>query len=116
MQNRRKAIIYVSNGYDFNPFEKARAGEDRLFGDSEPARTTTATSDMGDQMRRQGQQFADADLARELSELTRAANRANATFYTIDPRGLVGGPDLDENDRPGRVEQLRARSRRTACA
>jgi VWFA-related protein len=33
----------------------------------------------------------------ELSELTRAANRANASIYTIDPRGLVGMPDLDEN-------------------
>jgi len=33
---------------------------------------------------------------RELAELTRAANRANATFYTIDPRGLVAGQDLDE--------------------
>jgi hypothetical protein len=32
---------------------------------------------------------------RELGELTRAANRANASFYTIDPRGLVGGPDID---------------------
>ena len=32
----------------------------------------------------------------ELAELTRQANRANATLYTIDPRGLVGGPDLDE--------------------
>ncbi len=40
--------------------------------------------------------FADADLARELSELTRAANRANVSIYTIDPRGLVGMPDLDE--------------------
>ena len=29
----------------------------------------------------------------ELAELTRQANRANATLYTIDPRGLVGGPD-----------------------
>ena len=28
--------------------------------------------------------------------VTRAANRANATLYTIDPRGLVAGPDLDE--------------------
>jgi VWFA-related protein len=33
---------------------------------------------------------------RELAELTRAANRANATFYTIDPRGLVAGPEIDE--------------------
>jgi VWFA-related protein len=45
---------------------------------------------------KQGNQFAEADLVAELAELTRAANRANASIYTIDPRGLVGGPDLDE--------------------
>ena len=43
-----------------------------------------------------GNEFAAADLASELSELTREANRANTAIYTIDPRGLVGGPDLDE--------------------
>jgi VWFA-related protein len=43
-----------------------------------------------------GNEFAAADLAAELSELTKEANRANTTFYTIDPRGLVGGPDLDQ--------------------
>jgi VWFA-related protein len=42
------------------------------------------------------QVFADADLARELGEVTRTANRANSTIYTIDPRGLVAGADLDE--------------------
>jgi VWFA-related protein len=51
-------------------------------------------------MDRSSQQFADADLARELSDLTRAANRANTSFYTIDPRGLIGGPDLDEKVDP----------------
>jgi VWFA-related protein len=40
--------------------------------------------------------LAEADLVRELAELTRAANRANATIYTIDPRGLVAGQDLDD--------------------
>ena len=44
--------------------------------------------------------FADADLAREEAELTLAANRANATLYTIDPRGLVAGADLDEQVDP----------------
>jgi VWFA-related protein len=43
-----------------------------------------------------GNEFAAADLASELSELTRQANRSNTAMYTIDPRGLVGGPDLDE--------------------
>ena len=42
------------------------------------------------------QLLAEADLVRELAELTRAANRANATLYTIDPRGLVAGQDLDD--------------------
>lgn len=43
--------------------------------------------------------LAEADLIRELAELTRAANRANATIYTIDPRGLVAGPDIDADIR-----------------
>ena len=45
----------------------------------------------------QGQQFADADLARELAEVSRGRPTApNSTLYTIDPRGLVAGADLDE--------------------
>ena len=30
--NRRKAVIYVSNGYDFNPFEGARFGDPNIVG------------------------------------------------------------------------------------
>lgn len=99
VQNRRKAVVYVSNGYDFNPFVNARLENDPL---NQASQITGSDSqqDINDPTRRQGNQFADADLARELSELTRAANRANASFYTIDPRGLVGGPDLDENVDP----------------
>jgi VWFA-related protein len=95
VQNRRKVVVYISNGYDFNPFPDARAGGG-MFGNSN---SSYQEGDMFN-MDRQGQQFADADLARELSDLTRAANRANASFYTIDPRGLVGGPDLDEKVDP----------------
>jgi VWFA-related protein len=43
-----------------------------------------------------GNEFAAADLAAELAELTREANRANTTIYTFDPRGLVDGPDIDQ--------------------
>jgi VWFA-related protein len=51
--------------------------------------------------KRQSEEFADADLARELWELTRTANRANVTIYTMDPRGLVGPlSDLDDNVDP----------------
>ena len=93
ISNRRKAVILVSNGYDFNPFPAARAFSEPGLGGT----SGNATSYDPGMFQRQGQQFADADLVRELAELTRAANRANATIYTIDPRGLVGGPDLDEN-------------------
>jgi VWFA-related protein len=106
--NRRKALVYISNGYDFNPFEKSRAGTaDKAFLNRDnPEQNTDQTGDQSqsqnqnDPARRTGNQFADADLARELSELTRQANRANTTVYTIDPRGLVGMPDLDENVDP----------------
>jgi VWFA-related protein len=100
VHNRRKAVIYVSNGYDFNPFEQARLGEDPVYGGRFGESREDNMTDPFAQTRRQGQQFADADLAREISELTRAANRANATMYTIDPRGLVAGPDLDEQIDP----------------
>ena len=102
VHNRRKAFVYVSNGYDFNPFPNARAGTD-LYGRSvgQNSNFEGSPADMAtDPFLKQGNQFADADLARELAELTRAANRANATIYTIDPRGLVGGPDLDEKIDP----------------
>ena len=93
INNRRKAVIWVSNGYDFNPFSESRLGEDPVFGGR-----FGQTREEGRQQQGQfsGQQFADADLARELAEVTRTANRANATLYTIDPRGLVAGADLDE--------------------
>lgn len=92
--NRRKAVIWVSNGYDFNPFAESRLGEDPVFGGRFGQSREEGRQDQ--QQLRQGSQFADADLARELGELTRTANRANATIYTIDPRGLVAGADLDE--------------------
>lgn len=102
VHNRRKAVVYVSDGYDFNPFSEARLGEDPngVFAGRYGQSAADAQNDPTQQQMRQGQQFADADLARELGDLTRSANRANATFYTIDPRGLVGGPDLDENINP----------------
>jgi VWFA-related protein len=103
--NRRKALIYISNGYDFNPFEKSRMGEaDSMFLNRDQQNQTDQNGEkvnyQDDPARRTGSQFADADLARELAELTRQANRANTTVYTIDPRGLVGMPDLDENVDP----------------
>jgi VWFA-related protein len=101
VHNRRKAFIYVSNGYDFNPFAtsrdkilKERYG--RPSSDNDGDGNPDNSDDSNPFMDRTRNVFHEADLASELSELTRAANRANASIYTIDPRGLVGMPDLDE--------------------
>ncbi len=106
VHNRRKAFIYVSNGYDFDPFAETRKkqAEDKWkemnpnSGNSDDG-SGNNNSDANDTnpFLRVGNEFSFADLANELSELTREANRANTTIYTIDPRGLVGMPDLDQN-------------------
>jgi VWFA-related protein len=61
---------------------------------------TSNGTDPFTQQQKQSETFADADLARELGELTRQANRSNVTMYTIDPRGLVGMGDIDEQVDP----------------
>ena len=92
-QNRRKAVVLISNGYDFDPFAGSRAGTaDSVFLNNRNIDPT----DPSNAMFNQGQQFNDAELSMRLAELTRQANRANATFYTFDPRGLVAGGDIDE--------------------
>ena len=103
IHNRRKAFIYVSNGYDFDPFSKSRAKASnerysQMMGSNADGSSSDGSSSSSDvnPFSKSGNEFAAADLAAELSELTREANRANTTIYTIDPRGLVGGPDLDE--------------------
>ena len=93
IQNRRKAVIYISSGYDFNPFEKTR------FEQEVERLGTTAESLTYDpfQITRESQaSLNEADLVAELTTLTRAARRANAAFYTIDPRGLIAGQDIAE--------------------
>jgi VWFA-related protein len=96
VQNRRKAVIYISSGYDFNPFAESRLNEQALR-----ARVDAADlqNDPFFRTQQSSQMLAEADLVRELAELTRAANRANATIYPIDPRGLAAGPDVDSDIR-----------------
>jgi VWFA-related protein len=113
VHNRRKALVYVSDGYDFNPFQESRLGftdPNSPFQQNEFARTqkqmqnsdgsNSSQTDPLTEQQKQNEEFADADLARELGELTRQANRANVTMYTIDPRGLVGMGDIDQQVDP----------------
>ena len=107
LHNRRKAVIWVSSGYDFNPFEKSRLKEQlgpcdssSDSGDSSQSNCVGANGRVDPNLTPQGSQFADAELVRDMADVTRAANRANATLYTIDPRGLVAGGDIGENVDP----------------
>ena len=115
VHNRRKALVWVSEGYDFNPFQDARLG---LMDPSSPflqnqspatanqvgtpdsqATDLRAEADQSDPDPIQQQQARSSatPISRcELAEITRAANRANVTIYTIDPRGLVAGADIDQ--------------------
>ncbi len=112
--NRRKALVWVSEGYDFNPFQQSRFGllrPDSPFlqnqsnqalnqaNQADPTNPDAQQNPNADPItsaQMQNETFSDADLAYELSEITRAANRANTTIYTLDPRGLVAGQDIDE--------------------
>jgi len=107
VSNRRKAFIYVSGGYDFNPFTNSRyqALMDAFVSQPIPVEEMGAASQrdpissLGDAAANNvafrnpfeigHQEFSEADLASALGELVRRARRANTTFYPVDPRGLI---------------------------
>jgi VWFA-related protein len=93
--NRRKAVIYISTGYDFDPFAEGRASRDRVMGGrwGEPVGELI---DEDNPYFSKGRVSADIDLFRLTRELTLSANRANASIYTIDPRGLAGVIDAGQ--------------------
>ena len=93
--NRRKAVIYISTGYDFDPFAEGRASRDRIMGGrfADPLRRVVDEDNPYFSM---GRVTADIDLFRLTRELTLSANRANASIYTIDPRGLAGTVDAGQ--------------------
>jgi len=101
VQNKRKAVLYISTGYDFDPFAESRAGHDRIQGGrfSEPSRFF---NEEDNPYFRLPTATADIDLYKYMRELTLSANRANATIFTVDPRGLAGivdaGQYLDQTE------------------
>jgi VWFA-related protein len=102
VKNKRKAVLWVSQGYDFNPFEGARRGTDKVFGGRYGSPTRDMIRDETNPFFRSANVFAESDLQAQLEEITRAANRANATLFAVDPRGLVGttdaGAQIDQDE------------------
>jgi VWFA-related protein len=113
INNQRKAFIYVSSGYSLNPLKESRlkVEEDKyneLYGSpstnsdgtnsdgSTNNNSSTNNNDQGtatDKFGRPTMEFKESDLIRQLAELIGTARRANTAFFTVDPRGLMAGPD-----------------------
>jgi hypothetical protein len=89
------------HGLRFRSVRRGRLGRDRIQGGrfSDPMRYLIDTENP---YFRLGSVTADIDLHALMRELVLSANRANATFYTIDPRGLTGvvdaGQYLDQSE------------------
>jgi VWFA-related protein len=129
IHNRRKALVYVSDGYDFIPFQDARLGlmkqgmpflQNQKYLDQQDANPQTDTSgstttdpNPAGTLEKQKETFTENDLAYALADLTRTANRANTTIYALDPRGAVGTPDLDEPVEPRQWSEFVRKSQNT---
>ena len=99
------ASAWLMNGFQLrmdpnSPFAQNEFRRNENQAQSSDGTSGNPSTDPLTQQQKQSEQFADADLARELGDLTRTANRANVTMYTIDPRGLVGMSDIDEQVDP----------------
>jgi VWFA-related protein len=94
--NKRKALLDISTGYDFDPFASGRNSSDRIMGGrfSDPLRFLQQDKD--NPYFRLPAANADIDLYSYMKELALSANRANVSIYTIDPRGLAGVVDAGQ--------------------
>lgn len=91
VQHLRKVVVYFSSGYDLNPFLAERR-DYHGDGDADPwlrFRGLARPERQNAGMRGPDALEGDRELALRIDELADAANRANAAFYTVDPRGLV---------------------------
>ena len=93
VQQLRKVVIYLSSGYDFNPFlaQRARYHPRAMATNAISSIARSVLDAEGSTVLSDAER--DRELSEEIAELAAAANQANASFYTVDPRGLVAGPE-----------------------
>jgi VWFA-related protein len=97
LREGRKAIIFVSEGFTAmlppqmrDPVAMLPGVGNRRRGDPFAGR--------GDPREETAQFFAETDLQSQMRDVYDAANRNNAAFYALDPRGLATGEfHIDEN-------------------
>ena len=94
--NKRKALLYISTGYDFDPFAEGRKANDRIQGGRFADPTRFLYEDDTNPYFRLPTVTADIDLYAYMRELTLAANRANVSIFAVDPRGLAGVVDAGQ--------------------
>lgn len=103
VQNKRKVMLYISAGYDFDPFAAGRSSSDRIQGGrfADPLRFLYQNQQDNPYFQL-GRATSDIDLYRYMRELILTANRANVSIYSVDPRGLQGvvdaGQYLDQSE------------------
>jgi len=94
--NKRKAMLYISTGYDFDPFAEGRKSNDRIQGGRFADPTRALYEDQDNPYFRLPTATADVDLFGYMRELTLTANRANVSIFAVDPRGLAGVVDAGQ--------------------
>jgi VWFA-related protein len=97
VQNKRKVMLYISQGYDFDPFAEGRNSRDRIQGGrfSDPIRFLYQGQEDNPYFQLAAVN-ADIDLYGYMRELMLSANRANVSIYAVDPRGLAGVTDAGQ--------------------
>jgi VWFA-related protein len=101
--DRTKVLIYVSSGYDLNPYKDSRYREAQAKYSTKPEGVGGAPPGLElndpaylNPFARTGQ-WNETELVAQIAELVNAAVRTNTTFYPMDPRGLVAAiPDIGE--------------------
>ena len=96
VQNKRKVLLYISAGYDFDPFAEGRNSRDRIQGGRFAEPTRFLYQNQQDNPYSGWGRRRRTSICSYMRELILTANRANVSIYSVDPRGLQGVTDAGQ--------------------